>query len=264
MEIRVYSRQDIEQGILMGLQEAQEGIRLACISITDPGARPARIWSHQLRASSMKLRRLQFHDVNPRIEANSYGVYRAMTPDHALKVVDFLNECRDQVDLLAVHCEAGISRSAAVAAACAKILGQNYDIFFRRPYQANLHCYELVLSAAGMPLPGASEKWQNLVKTAADYPDNLDAPVLEVRHADLTRQSGDSRYRSVCPVCLEGLLLVQRDDTSFVLREFDNCILCGQRVRYLDIEELRQRELGQEKEQPLDNGVVSIYGAVFK
>lgn len=165
MEIRVYSRLDIEQGILMDLQEAQKGIRLACISITDPGARPARIWTHQLRDSCLKLRRLQFHDVNPTIEDNSYGVYRAMTQDYALKVVDFLKECQGQVDLLAVHCEAGISRSAAVAAACAKILGQNYDIFFQRPYQANLHCYELVLSAAGMPLPGPSEKWKNLVQT---------------------------------------------------------------------------------------------------
>ena len=169
MEIRVYSRKDIEQGILMDLQENQKGIRLACISITDPGARPARVWAHQLLHSGFKLRRLQFHDVNPEIEANSYGVYRAMTSDHAFKVVDFLKECQDTVDLLAVHCEMGISRSAAVAAACAKILGLDYEVFFQRPYQANLHCYELVLSAAGIPLPGSSKKCQrSALSTDAD------------------------------------------------------------------------------------------------
>jgi predicted protein tyrosine phosphatase len=152
VEIRVYSRQDIEQGILMELQETKKGIRLACISITDPGGRPAKIWAH--RQDDLKIRRLMFHDVNPDIEARTEGHYLAMTTDHALKVVDFLNECRGKVDLLAVHCEAGISRSAGVAAACAKILGLDYEVFFQRPYQANLHCYELVLSAAGMPFTG--------------------------------------------------------------------------------------------------------------
>jgi hypothetical protein len=160
MEIRVYSRKDIERGILMDLQDVTPGIRLACISITDPGARPARVWAHQL-SNSLKLRRLQFHDVNPVIEGNSYGVYQAMTPDHAVKVVDFLNECKDKVDLLAVHCEMGVSRSAGVAAACAKILNQDYRQFFDPPFIPNLYCYDLVLEKAGIEFD-ASENWQLL------------------------------------------------------------------------------------------------------
>lgn len=77
-----------------------------------------------------------------------------------------------------------------------------------------------------------------------ETPVNIDAPVLEVQHADLPRWSEESVYRTICPVCNEGLLLVSREDKTFVLSEFDRCILCGQQVRYLDIEALRQRERG--------------------
>jgi len=71
---------------------------------------------------------------------------------------------------------------------------------------------------------------------------NIDEPVLEVRHADLKRSSVDSLYRSECPKCLEGILPVQRDMETFQLIEHDRCLLCGQRVRYLDIEELSRKE----------------------
>lgn len=67
---------------------------------------------------------------------------------------------------------------------------------------------------------------------------NINAPVKELRHADL-RRSDESRYRSVCPACQEGFLLVGRDPKTLELLEFDLCVLCGQQVRYLDIETLR-------------------------
>lgn len=71
-------------------------------------------------------------------------------------------------------------------------------------------------------------------------PKNLLNEPQHVAHAALTR-SGESIYRSVCPVCLEGALLVGRDDDGR-LSAFDNCISCGQQFVYTDIEQMRQRE----------------------
>lgn len=70
---------------------------------------------------------------------------------------------------------------------------------------------------------------------------NKDKPVMQVRHADLTRSSGNSPYRSVCPVCTLGTLLVCRDQRTGELRADDWCILCGQRFEYTDIDDLRRR-----------------------
>ena len=74
-----------------------------------------------------------------------------------------------------------------------------------------------------------------------ERPKNLDKPIIEVKHADLER-FGESLYRSECPKCGKGLLLVGRDNKTFILQEYDLCILCGQKFRYLDIEDLRKME----------------------
>lgn len=79
----------------------------------------------------------------------------------------------------------------------------------------------------------------------SDYagPQNLDNPPLVVRHASLRRFSDTSDYKSCCPVCEDGLLMVWRDDKTLELKAEDYCVLCGQRVVYEDIEDLR-RDLG--------------------
>jgi hypothetical protein len=70
---------------------------------------------------------------------------------------------------------------------------------------------------------------------------NIEKPVLRVAHASLTR-SDISVFRSWCPVCKEGVLLVTRDPRTLRLAAQDNCVLCGQRVEYTDIEALRAQE----------------------
>jgi len=71
-------------------------------------------------------------------------------------------------------------------------------------------------------------------------PKNLDEPIIEVKHSDLER-FGNGIYRSECPKC-SGALLMERDSKTFVLQEYDRCVLCGQRFRYSDINELRKAE----------------------
>lgn len=70
---------------------------------------------------------------------------------------------------------------------------------------------------------------------------NIKVLPIEVRHSDLIRISG-SMYRSICPKCKEGTLLVYRNQDTLQLEEMDRCILCGQAFKYLDIEKMRVRE----------------------
>lgn len=79
---------------------------------------------------------------------------------------------------------------------------------------------------------------------------NIHKPIKEVRHADLERADDNSIYKSECPTCGKGLLLVARNAVTMVLKEYDMCILCGQQYRYLDIEEMRNREHQGLKEKP--------------
>jgi len=67
---------------------------------------------------------------------------------------------------------------------------------------------------------------------AKDLPPNLNAPAKMVHHADLKRLDEESAYKSECPVCPDGLLLVRR--VMGVLQRQDFCIGCGQPVLYLD------------------------------
>lgn len=65
--------------------------------------------------------------------------------------------------------------------------------------------------------------------------------VMDVRHAALSRVDDVSPYRSNCPVCEEGVLLVGRDPKCGRLLELDTCVACGQMFRYLDIEDMREQ-----------------------
>lgn len=70
---------------------------------------------------------------------------------------------------------------------------------------------------------------------------NIYAKPIRIPHAELERADDVSVYRSVCPVCHVGLLLVQRDQETLQLLAGDNCTLCGQPIVYTDIESMRQK-----------------------
>lgn len=63
---------------------------------------------------------------------------------------------------------------------------------------------------------------------------NAEKPVMKVCHADLQRWDPDSLFKSHCPACDSGILLVERERTSFRLLRRDRCIFCAQRVEYTD------------------------------
>lgn len=67
-------------------------------------------------------------------------------------------------------------------------------------------------------------------------PENFNKPVTEVLHSELTRYDEDSAYKSKCPFCSHGILLFRRNNQTYKLQRLDNCISCGQHVKYTDNE----------------------------
>lgn len=63
---------------------------------------------------------------------------------------------------------------------------------------------------------------------------NSGRPPLRISHAELPRLTRDSAYRSKCPECKTGILLMLRDRTTFKLCRNDMCRCCGQAYIYTD------------------------------
>jgi len=65
----------------------------------------------------------------------------------AQEILDFVDKVKDDVKLIICHCEAGVSRSAGVAAAVLKILtGSDNAIFNDRRYIPNRYVYRKILN----------------------------------------------------------------------------------------------------------------------
>jgi ssDNA-binding Zn-finger/Zn-ribbon topoisomerase 1 len=65
---------------------------------------------------------------------------------------------------------------------------------------------------------------------------NFKLPAIKVRHKRLKRYNKESLYKSKCPKCKEGVLLMRRNLSGRLLRN-DNCINCGRRFIYIDLKE---------------------------
>ena len=76
------------------------------------------------------------------------GANNCITKTDALKIVAFVLETALSQDRLIVHCEAGVSRSAGVAAAIMKALtGDDKEVFNNPRYVPNMTCYRAVINA---------------------------------------------------------------------------------------------------------------------
>jgi len=89
--------------------------------------------------------RLQFDDIEAR-----QGSLTLFSREQAGEILDFVEEHRAGVTLIACHCKMGMCRSPAVLAALAAVLGQD-DAFLRdergRPkYRPNRYVYDTLLS----------------------------------------------------------------------------------------------------------------------
>ncbi len=92
---------------------------------------------------------------------------------------------------------------------------------------------------------------------------NINKEPIKIKHSELERRD-NSLYRSVCPVCKEGALMVERDFNTFELVAEDICILCGQKFIYSDIDKMRKPEQIEadkktEEMKQLINGLITYW-----
>lgn len=85
---------------------------------------------------------LQFDDIDT---AESVHGLRPMSDEDAERIVDAFLQYVDEISQIIVHCDAGYSRSPAVAAALAKALGESDEEFFGHDFCMNNHVYSTLL-----------------------------------------------------------------------------------------------------------------------
>lgn len=93
---------------------------------------------------------LHFHDVEVHIAVDMFEPSRtaidAYSEEQAIRVASFLDGLPPEVRTLVFQCEVGISRSAGMAAAVARHLGQD-DMPFFRDHLPNRRVYRMTLEA---------------------------------------------------------------------------------------------------------------------
>ncbi len=114
--------------------------RWACISIATTPNEFVRIHKRNRRG----LLQLAFADIEQPIPG-----YTLFNDDHAHDILDFVTGHWRKIETLMIHCEAGLSRSPAVAAAILRLKRRNADEFYDDPYIPNPWVYRVLLEVAG-------------------------------------------------------------------------------------------------------------------
>jgi predicted protein tyrosine phosphatase len=122
MEISVLPRFIVERGFCSEYP-------YVLISITDPRQTPANLPEDPYRKDVL---RLEFHDLTEPLP----GYPEVFAEEHAQKIVTFLRDVPWDTHVI-VHCEAGVSRSAGVAAGIAQWRNCDKEQFYKHPYHPN-------------------------------------------------------------------------------------------------------------------------------
>lgn len=96
------------------------------------------------RPNCLDILYLDFHDLDG-VHFPSSADYKLISSLDAEKVWEFVNVYKDKISLIICQCEAGISRSAGVAAALSKVLN-NRDTEFFKKYLPNMLVYRTILN----------------------------------------------------------------------------------------------------------------------
>jgi len=138
LDIFVTDRASIEQGFLVRSA-------YALISIRDPDKRKVRARRSPLLKATLEL---AFHDAEPRTAFKLPENIRLINEEDAAQIWQFVRALSVEVKTVVVHCEQGMSRSPAVAAALCRGLGQDPARFMTK-YQPNAYVLRLITEAAG-------------------------------------------------------------------------------------------------------------------
>ena len=113
----------------------------AVISITDRDS----FGEAKIKDGWHSILRVHFHDVDPAKPCDEPHIL--MNEEHARQIVEFVRGLPHEVNGVLVHCQAGISRSAAVA----KWISREFGLPFDAGYRAfNQHVFDMLcLQAEG-------------------------------------------------------------------------------------------------------------------
>jgi len=129
--------------IVLSKEEARyftSDVPWACISIaTEDGS-----WPPIDENGRIGLLQVAFHDLVMPVDG-----CQLFDAEHAHRILDFVKVSWGRIQVLVVHCEAGASRSPAVAAALSRIyLGEDRDFFRPGVYDPNYLVYHTLLNVA--------------------------------------------------------------------------------------------------------------------
>ena len=118
--------------------EIDPGVPHILVSITDPGVAEAMLAPSEARRAVL---RLQFWDTDDPDTTNG-GISVAQ----AREIIAFVKEHRPHVRHIVCQCEAGVSRSAGIAAGLSRWLNGNDDPFYSY-FAPNFLCRQRILDA---------------------------------------------------------------------------------------------------------------------
>ena len=131
MKIKVLSRE--------GFEKFESNEPFIVISITDPKSERVKVDN-----LFMDILHLQFYDLDKDTGTFPYSRF-ILTENQAQQILDFVNYYKSKVNLLVVHCEVGISRSAGVAGSLSLILNGTDQYYFDN-YIHNMFVYRKILN----------------------------------------------------------------------------------------------------------------------
>jgi predicted protein tyrosine phosphatase len=132
MIMKVHDRREVE-GNGIALEEPYVMISISCVN--DAATIPH-------REHCKDILRLEFDDVDRPIEGMNVSLFNK---EHANKILDFFEKWENKVAWMIVHCDAGLSRSPAVAAALTRVQ-HRFDYDFWKRYLPNSRVYSILLN----------------------------------------------------------------------------------------------------------------------
>lgn len=132
MELIVYGRDEIEQGIIVRTP-------YIVVSISDSDSEPAKLIKG---CGFLDAIYLSFDDTDPKY---SFGK-KPMTLEQAKSIWEFVKTNCDQAGTIVCHCLAGMSRSPAIALALAEAFEEDTSTFTEN-FNYNQHVYKTMKQA---------------------------------------------------------------------------------------------------------------------
>lgn len=136
MKFIVTDREGIEKGVLVDSS-------YVVISIHDPNTRPPHV---RKQAGLRDTLVLTFDDAEELPSTALPDEIVLMSEQQAEQVREFVARYRGKVGTVVVHCEAGMSRSPAIAAALCRVFERTDELYWRE-YHPNRHVYRMILQA---------------------------------------------------------------------------------------------------------------------